>query len=176
MAEQDDSDQIPQNAKKGILGTLVWIVIAILAVAAGVAAPFVADKITDGSAGTVAGPPGTQPPPPIPGATGEVAYISFGDTLVNLDDSRLKRYLHVSIALQVDKNQQESISEVIESRKIVLKNWLIGYLSDRDLTEIRGAAGQNRLRREIHDYFNSTLFPDGYDRIHDVLFEEFNVQ
>jgi len=176
MADQDEIGQDPQNAKKGMLGTLAWIAIAVLSVAGGLATPFVANQIRGDSTDTGANRPGPTTPPPIPGATGEVAYIDFGETLVNLDDNRLSRYLRVKIALQVDKNQQDSITEIIEARKIVLKNWLLGYLSDRDMEEIRGAAGQNRLRREIHNYFNATLFPDGYDRIHDVLFAEFNVQ
>jgi flagellar basal body-associated protein FliL len=44
------------------------------------------------------------------------------------------------------------------------------------MDQIRGAAGQNRIRRQIQDHMNTTLFDDGYDHIHDVLFEEFNVQ
>lgn len=176
MADQENNGQNPQTAKKSMLGTLVWIVIAILSVAGGLAAPFVANQIRGDTTDTKANPTRSKVPPPIPDATGEVAYIDFGEALVNLDDARLNRYLRVKIALQVDKNQQESITEIIESRKIVLKNWLLGYLSDRDLKDIRGAAGQNRLRREILAYFNATLFPDGYDRIHDVLFSEFAVQ
>jgi flagellar basal body-associated protein FliL len=44
------------------------------------------------------------------------------------------------------------------------------------MEDIRGAAGQNRLRREIHDQFNLVMFPDTEGEIKDVLFEEFNVQ
>jgi flagellar basal body-associated protein FliL len=176
MADQNEPEQNPQNAKKSVLGTLVWTVIAALSVAGGLATPYVASQVAGKTSDTKASQLDPNAPPPMPGATGEVAYIDFGESLVNLDDARLNRYLRVKITLQVDKNQETAISELIESRKIVLKNWLLGYLSDRDMQDIRGAAGQNRLRREIHSYFNATLFPDGYDRIHDVLFEEFNVQ
>ena len=34
----------------------------------------------------------------------------------------------------------------------------------------------NRIRREIRDQFNTILFPDGYDRIEQVLFQQYNVQ
>ena len=64
----------------------------------------------------------------------------------------------------------------IEAKKIILRNWLLSKISDLDLDDIRGGAGQNRLRREIREQFNAVLCPDGYDEIHDVLFEEFNVQ
>ena len=37
-------------------------------------------------------------------------------------------------------------------------------------------AGINRARREIQDQFNTLLFPDGSEKIRDVLVEEFNFQ
>jgi len=103
-------------------------------------------------------------------------FIMFGDVTVNLDEARLNRYLRTSITLQVDKSKKKEIEELVEKRKVSLKNWLLGFLADFDMDEIRGAAGQNRIRRQIQDHFNGVLFDDGYDRIHEVLFEEFNVQ
>lgn len=88
----------------------------------------------------------------------------------------MNRYLRLKISLQINKDEEESILETLEKRRLILRNWLLSHLSDKDLDSIRGAAGQNMLRREIRDQFNTVLFPDGYDRIHDVLFEEFNVQ
>ena len=44
------------------------------------------------------------------------------------------------------------------------------------MDDVRGAAGQNRLRREIQNEFNANLYPDGDDRILDILFEEFSIQ
>ena len=49
-------------------------------------------------------------------------------------------------------------------------------IRDRSLEEVKGAAGANRLRREIQDQFNTQLFADGADTIQDVLFEEFVIQ
>ena len=113
---------------------------------------------------------------PIPHQEEEQAFISFGEVVVNLDEARLNRYLRTSITLQVDKSKQLEIEKLIEDRKASLKNWLLGYLADKDMDQIRGAAGQNRIRRQIQDHLNTVLFDDGYDRIHDVLFEEFNIQ
>lgn len=112
------------------------------------------------------------------GETGEAkpAYIDFGDAVVNLDEGRLNRYLRLTLTLQVDELQKDEVETKVEAHRAVLKSWLLSYLSDKDMEQIRGAAGQNRLRREIQDHFNSVLFPDGYDRIHEVLFQEFNIQ
>ena len=104
------------------------------------------------------------------------AFIPFGEVVVNIDDGRLNRYLRLNLTLQVHVDHVEEVTTRMESRRILLKNWLLSHLSDKDMEEIRGAVGQNRLRREIRDEFNTVLFPDGFDRIHDVLFEEFNVQ
>ncbi|MGD9857705.1 MAG: flagellar basal body-associated protein FliL, partial [Planctomycetaceae bacterium] len=106
----------------------------------------------------------------------QLAFVPFGDVTVNLDDGRLSRYLHLSFSLQIEKKDQLEVTKLMEDKKAILRNWLLSYLSDKGMEDIRGAAGQNRIRREIQDQFNTILFPDGYDRIYDVLFEEFNVQ
>ena len=82
----------------------------------------------------------------------------------------------MKLTLQVEQRHEESIRKLIETHGAILKNWLIGHLSDKDTAEIRGAAGLNMLRREIQDQFNIVLCPDGHDRVRDVLFEEFNIQ
>jgi flagellar basal body-associated protein FliL len=106
----------------------------------------------------------------------EPVYLSFGEVVVNLDEGRLNRYLRMKLTLQVEKRHEESMRTLIDSQAAILKNWLIGHLSDKDTAEIRGAAGLNMLRREIQDQFNFVLCPDGHDRVQDVLFEEFNIQ
>ena len=112
----------------------------------------------------------------------ETIFMPFGtadkdhSVVINLDEGRMSRYLRMAITLQIPKSQEEAFKTRIEAKRILLRNWLLSKGSDLDLEDIRGAAGQNRLRREIRDHFNSVLCPDGYDQIYDVLFEEFNVQ
>jgi len=112
----------------------------------------------------------------------ETIFLPFGEpgkdqeVVVNLDEGRMSRYLRIAITLQIPKSQELTFKTKVDAKKIVLRNWLLSKISDLDLEDIRGAAGQNRLRREIRDHFNSVLCPDGYDQIYDVLFEEFNVQ
>ena len=106
----------------------------------------------------------------------ESVYLSFGEVVVNLDEGRLNRYLRLKLTLQVERRHEESTRKLIETHAAVLRNWLIGHLSDKDTAEIRGAAGLNMLRREIQDQFNVVLCPDGHDQVRDILFEEFNIQ
>ena len=109
-------------------------------------------------------------------ASPQPVFLPFGELVVNLAEERLTRYLRVSITLQVERANEETAKQGIEKKKTILKNWLISYLSDKSLEEVRGAAGVNRARREIQDQFNNILFPDGSEIIREVLFEEFSVQ
>jgi flagellar basal body-associated protein FliL len=112
----------------------------------------------------------------------ETIFQPFGEPgkdqriAVNLNEGRLTRFLSFSITMQIPKSVEVDFKKKVDAKKFVLRNWLLSKVSDLSIEDIRGAAGQNRLRREIRDHFNSVLCPDGYDQIYDVLFEEFNVQ
>ena len=104
------------------------------------------------------------------------AFVTFGEVVVNFDEGRLNRYLRLSVTLQVNSPDETEVTDGVETHRSILRNWLISYLSDKQMDDIRGAAGQNRLRREIQNQFNLILSPDGNEIIEDVLFEEFTVQ
>jgi flagellar basal body-associated protein FliL len=108
-------------------------------------------------------------------AANQPAFLPFGNIVVNLAEENLTRYLRVTLILQVDPAHEEAVKRALDRNKTILKNWLIGYLSDKELDEVRGAVGVNKARREIQDQFNRLLFPDGNDLIQDILFEEFTV-
>lgn len=154
-------------------GMLVWILVMVLAAAGGFAVPYVLAQINSdpesetqrSAAGQSAGEQSSKQD-----------FITFGEVTVNLNEGRFNRYLRMNFTLQVDSQEKEEVAKLIEERRVVLKNWLISHLSDKNMEDIRGAAGQNMLRREILEEFNTELFPGGYDRIYDVLFEDFNVQ
>jgi flagellar basal body-associated protein FliL len=103
---------------------------------------------------------------------------SFGNVVVNLNEGRMNRYLRLGITMMVEGSpkDEKEFGDTLEKKKSLLTNWLLSYLADMSMEDVRGAAGQNRLRREIQNAFNETLFPDGDDRIHELLFEEFSIQ
>ena len=107
----------------------------------------------------------------------EYVFLPFDMTVVNLAEARLTRYLSVTLSLQVKRESSAAVRQVFESdRKAIFKNWLISYLSDKKLEEVKGSASLSELRREILDGFNIILAEHGDERIDAVLFEEFNVQ
>ena len=101
--------------------------------------------------------------------------IPFGEAIVNLSDARATRYLRVKILLAVDENRSSEVEDLVNRQKPFLKSWLIGYLADQSLKDVE-RSGVNRVRREVRDRFNEMLYPDGEERILDVLFDEYVVQ
>lgn len=157
------------GAKKG--SVLPWIAVTLLAGGAGVAIPFLVPVSAENEPEQPPEPPPYEIPEPE-----EMAFVPFESVVVNLDEGAMTRYLRITVALQVAKEKELEITTKVEDQKALLKDWIINQISDKGLDDIRGRAGQNRLRREIRDKFNSVLFPDGYDQIYDVLFDEYNVQ
>ena len=158
----------PPAKKSGLLNLLLMGGISLIAGAAGFTAPLL---MGHGAFSLGGSSEGTTDP-----NGGKTAIISFGEVTVNINEDRLTRYLRVKIMLVVDAAQEKMVDGLVQREKVVLKNWVISHLSDKSLEEVKGASGINRLRREIQDQFNSVLFPDGSEKIRDVLFDEFVVQ
>ena len=169
--EEDTPDVAEETPKSSGGGLLLWMGAAVIAAGAGFAIPFLLPDSFFNPVNAEAPERSYELPP-----SEKAAFVSFGEVVCNLDEGRLNRYLRISITLQVNESKQEDVAKRIETKRFVLKNWLLSHMSDKALEDIRGAIGQNRLRREIRDRFNAVLFDDGVDHIHDVLFEEFNVQ
>ena len=150
--------------KGGTVGWLVLILAALLAIAGGFSLPLYFM------------PPTPHKTPVVSEESKRPALVPFGEVVVNLGEERLTRYLRAKLLIVVEDAQQKTINELLSQQKPFLKSWLISYLSDQSLQEVSGAAGVNRVRREIRDKFNSMLYPDGSEPIRDVLFDEFVVQ
>lgn len=110
------------------------------------------------------------------GSSVKHAYVQFGEVIVNLNEDRLTRYLKIKILLVCDAREEKELTDLVQRRKPLLKNWLIAYLSDKSLQEVSGASGVNKLRRAIWHQFNTELYSDGSEKILDICFEEFVVQ
>lgn len=166
MAEDTGENQENEAKKSGLISLLI---VAIVSVSAGIATPLLWDAFMTTEVAAKNEPELEEPEaPPV--------FIPFEDVTVNLDSTTLNRFLHVKIALQIKEKDQKEVEADLLARKQVLKDWLLGYLRDQKLEDIRGASGHNRLRRDIGDQINAMLYADGPEKIHRVLFEEFNVQ
>ena len=168
MADEQNQEST-EAPKKGKGFLIIGLVVALFAGGAGFMVPLMAPQLF--GADTTEEETGPPPLDPV-----DVAFVEFGEVVVNLNLDRFNRYLKLKVTLEVAKEKLPDLTTIVEERKAVLRGWLISHVADKTMDEIRGAAGQNKLRREIHDHFNSILSKDGYDIVNDVYFEEFNVQ
>jgi len=156
-----------------MLGGLLLAVIVVGAVSGLVAA-----KLSAGprSAEAAADPPGQTDPN---GVVDKYVYIELEPVVVNLDEHRLMRYVRASIVLELDATsprQLRAVQDLIERRRLVLKNRLTLFLAGRTPDDVRGDKALRHLERQILDDFNQQLWPDKKGKIHDVMFKEFAVQ
>ncbi len=142
---------------------LVWIVVCLMGIAAGAAAPVVMGF----------GKPKNEVKKNQPAKS---IAIPFGDIVVNLAEERMTRYLRIKIVLLVDEEQEKTAKEHVDKHKAELKNWLIGHMAGKSLKDVTGSGGVRRTQREIMERFDEMLYPDGEGHLRDVLFEEFVVQ
>ena len=165
MAAEPENAKEPAPKKTGLVTWLLLGVIALAATAAGASAPFL-----------IAGNKSTAAKEAEQEANIKPAFVTFGEVQVNLAEERMTRFIRVKLILVADVLHEKQVTDAVTKNKAILKNWLISYLSDKSIRDVTGGAGVNRSRREIQDQFNSVLFPDGSEKIRDVLFEEYIVQ
>jgi len=153
----------PKSGKKGLI---IWILLALFAVGAGAATPWIIGAQRQESAT----PKKAEHPKNTPIA------IPFDDVTVNLGEDKLNRYLRVKVMVAVDEPDTREVTELLVKQKPFLKSWMIGYLSDQTSQEVRLKSNVNRIRREIRDQFNAMLYPNGEEKVVDILFDMFVVQ
>ena len=169
MAAEETGESDAPQASGSKMNIVLWLLMIIVAIGGGVAAPILIAQIQSSDPAEVEVP--AEPDP-----DEEVAFIEFDEVTVNLDEARFSRYLRINFSLQVAKSQELDVTQKVDAKKSILKNWLQVHVAEKSTEDLRGKFGRNQLRREMHDYFNKVLFADGIERIQDVLFSEFHVQ
>lgn len=169
MADEKTDEE--QSEKKGP-GMIVWLATLLVAAGGGAAVPFFMNTSAPAEDMVEEDSPSPYEIPELE----ETTVVPFGDVTINLNDPKMNRYLRLKIAVLVAKDDELMVTEAITSKSAILKSWLLSHLSDKNMEEIRGGAGQNMLRRELLSQFNDVLFSDHLDHVYDVLFEEFNIQ
>ena len=175
MAEEDLTAETQKKSGSKV-GILFWLLVAVIAIGGGFATPIVIAKLSRETDKSHSGDGANSATMAVPDPNAKSAYIDFDEVVVNLNDPRFSRFLKVSFSLQVAELQKTEIEALVTQNKAILTNWLIAHIADKKIEDVRGKFGHNRLRREIHDVFNSMLFKDGIERIQDVLLKELNVQ
>lgn len=166
----EEQDEQPPEKSGGMVKLLIWLVVAIVSIGGGFAAPIVIAQL-DASA---------QDAPSrdtyVPDPEEELEYIDFDEVIVNLSEQQFSRFLKLNFSLEVPKSQRLDIEKKIEAKKAVLLDRINAHFAEVKTDDLKGKFGQNRIRRIMHDYFNEILFDDGIERITDILFRGLHVQ
>jgi flagellar basal body-associated protein FliL len=181
MPEQQDEQLVTEaltnssssGESSGMLkSVLVGVVVVLVAAAAGgVIGKLIGASPETASAGQAEVPPETEKK-----QDGDLVYFDMEPITVNLNEPRLARYIRATLSLAINKKDNSKANEVIQQKMPELKNWLILYLADCSLDEVRGARNLSRILREIQDCFNEMLWPDGRPLITRVDYKEWAVQ
>jgi flagellar FliL protein len=107
---------------------------------------------------------------------GKTVVVPFGDLVVNLVEPRMQRYLRIKIAVLADAESEEEVTALLTKQKAEVKSKLIGYLVGKDIKDVSGTVGVNRLQRELLERVEDVLYPDGHSQIRAILFEEYVIQ
>ncbi len=184
MADQEGIEN-QQNAgpdKKSKRGILTWVVPALVVVLCA-SAGFVVGRLfgTRGGAKTAsaaqqAASLETQPDLNAEG-DGKSWYYDMEPVVANLNEPGVSRYVRVGLTLEMDKSmEQKAGAAFLDEKKPLLKHWLMLYLSNQTLEDIRGEKRLRHVQAQISDLFNQSLFPDGKAYIKRVLFKELSIQ
>jgi flagellar basal body-associated protein FliL len=162
-----DEENVPKKGSS-ITKIAIWLVVALASIACGVATPLAIAKFGAESS------PSELTLTPDPDA--ELDYIDFEEVIVNLREQQFSRFLKINVSLEVPKDQKMEIEKLVEARKAVLLDRINLHFSEVTTDDLKGKFGQNRIRREMHGYFNQILFDDGVELIRDILFRNLHVQ
>ncbi len=162
--KEEESQQQEEQPKKG--GAMKWIIIAAAAVVV----------LGGGGFGAwwflLSGPPPAakdqaKGPNPAAMAGPIVPLTSF---VVNLADPGGRRYLKVTLELELDKKETE---QELKTRLPEIRDQIILALSSKTFQQVQGVAGKTVLREELTARLNSILKGG---KVKNSFFTEFVVQ
>ncbi|MCY2926330.1 MAG: flagellar basal body-associated FliL family protein [Planctomycetota bacterium] len=171
--EQAADKAIPADgaAKKQVM---IFAVMVAMAVGIGVGGGMMTAKLVHGGSSPTAKESSASKP--APSSEEETLSVKLPAIIANLNEPKMQRYVHAVIILGVAKENHPHVNDLATKRKEEIKSWLVTYLSNLSMEEVRGANNLSRIRREILDLLNEQLFPNAKPQIARVLFEEFQVQ
>ena len=97
-------------------------------------------------------------------------YQGIGLLTTNLSSRKGKRYLRVSIDLELDN---DSVMGELDEKLPVVKDIILGILGSKSTEDLTTIKGKNRTKQEIIATLNKSLI-DG--KITDIFFQEFIIQ
>jgi flagellar basal body-associated protein FliL len=109
--------------------------------------------------------------------TGQTWQYPLDPVVANLDEPGVTRYVRATVILVLSSKLDQAKAETyLETKNLLMIDWLNTYLAGLSLERVRGTDNQTRIKREIREHFNDLIFPSTEPYIEKVLFKEFAVQ
>ncbi len=109
--------------------------------------------------------------------TGKSWQYPLDPVVANLDEPGVTRYVRATVILVLSAKLDQAKAETyLETKNLLMIDWLNTYLAGLSLERVRGTNNQTRIKREIREHFNDLIFPNTEPYIEKVLFKEFAVQ
>ena len=179
-AEASVADALADGETGGGKGILLRLLMPVGIVVLSAGAGYLATRFAGARASTSPSQAaaGQESPAPAKGqdSNDEYTYFDLQPIIVNLNEPRLARYIRATLTLVIRKDDYKTAANTIEEKLPALRGWLILYLSDCSLAEVRGAANLNRILRDIQDSLNDRLWPNDRPLIARVEYKEWAVQ
>ena len=102
MAEAENEKQ------SGVLGLIVWALVGMVSAATGFAAPMIYLSMSSPKVEKPESPP---------------TFVPFGETVANLDEGRLTRFLKISTTLEIDKDDEDEFVKQLEKKRTIRCFW-----------------------------------------------------
>ena len=118
-------------------------------------------------------PPPPEPPPPGPADDPLAVWgptVDLDTFVVNLNEPTSSRYLRARIQVEL---ADEKASERFERLRPVLRNELLGYLSNLTVEQTLGAEAKETIRSDLMKGITDKV---GEDQVKGLFFSEFVVQ
>ena len=196
MAEEDNvqqkektepvTHQLEAPESKNSLGVYLWLIISAI-ILAGTAGGFALAQFITGS-----GPAKVTAAEKDPDQTsaqnfeqmlesqagpGKEWYYELETVMAHLDEPGVSRRIRCTITLELTSAMnQEKGTAFLKEKSLLLKDCLTRYLAGLSLERTRGSRNISRIKNEIKEEFNRTLFSNSKPYIDDVLLNEFIVQ
>jgi len=165
------------DAETGKLGNILRILLPVGIIVLFAAAGHFASRLgAPAEAGAEEEEPTSRPSKVPQGDEEEQTHHDLEPIVINLNEPQVTRYLRVIFSLAIADADYNTAAKTIEKKTHEMNNWLIVYLSDLSLEEVRGAKNINRVRREIQDSLNDRLWPGERPLIANVSLKEWIIQ
>jgi flagellar basal body-associated protein FliL len=187
MADADNVEKKGQESesKKGGIGKITPWLVLVLAVAVFAGAGFFVGRLfgTRGKAQTASAAEQLDPvetvaakAPPETSDTESSWFYDLDSVIGNLNEPGVVRYVRLGLTLEIGGMSEKEGAPFFDQKKPLLKNWLMLYLNNLSLDDVRGEKNLRLMQTQIADAFNQNLFPSAKPRIKRILFKELSIQ